>query len=332
MSFLSLFGGSKLALKVASSLTCMAAMTGWLLWDDKDCAPSVILEGHRRWVESIAFAPDGKTLVSAGGIYGIAGEAIVWDSSTRKKRCFLSGLHDLITCVTFSPDGTTMATASYDKTVKLWDTTNWRERFRIAENNTPVSHLAFSADSKVVVTGGLSGEVVRVWDVTTGEQKWSFPGSAPVAASTTQQIVAVCSDLRHVKLWDLSTRTERGLYAHPSPVAAMAFSPDGRTFATGCLDSTVYLWDTAGCQLRSVLRGHEYPVFAVAFSADGGLLASGCQDRSIKLWDLASGQERCTLHGHGGPVNALAFAPDGKLATCASLEKNVLLWNVNSSN
>ena len=117
------------------------------------------------------------------------------------------------------------------------------------------------------------------------------------------------------------------LEGHTDNVWSVAFSPDGKTLASGSWDQTVRLWAVETEQLRHILTGHTGEVNSVAFSPDGGTLASGSWDGTIRLWQPHTGQLKRTLTDHNGGIGTIAFSPDGKMLASASADQTVRLWN-----
>src|SRR6516162_4943192 len=112
---------------------------------------------------------------------------------------------------------------------------------------------------------------------------------------------------------DVATGKERAtLKGHTEVVTSVAYSPDGKTLASGSRDKTIKLWEVATGKEQATLKGHTGEVWSVAYSPDGKTLASGSWDATIKLWDVQTGQERATLKGHTRGVISVAYNPSSK--------------------
>lgn len=134
---------------------------------------------------------------------------------------------------------------------------------------------------------------------------------------------------------------ERGLRASLQEdsgyVYALAFSPDGKTLASGSDVATVQLWDAASGKKTGTFQGYgKSRVHALAFNPDGKTLASGSGDGTIRLWDLATGKITASLEGHAGALSSLSFSADGKILASGSThggtsDKTLHLWDVASA-
>ena len=117
------------------------------------------------------------------------------------------------------------------------------------------------------------------------------------------------------------------LEGHSSSVYSVAFSQDGKIVASGSVDKTIRLWDTATGKSLQTLEGHSGYVFSVAFSQDGKMVASGSYDKTIRLWDTATGKSLQMLEGHSSYVSSVAFSQDGKIVASGSSDKTIRLWD-----
>ncbi len=119
---------------------------------------------------------------------------------------------------------------------------------------------------------------------------------------------------------------------HAVAVLRVAYSPDGRYLASGCLDGTVTVWGRrTGQRLHCWKRGpdaHTAHIYGLAFSPDSRYLATGGNDRRILVWDLDGGTLRHRFEGHTHPITQLAFRPDGRHLASASEDGTVRLWDL----
>ncbi len=311
------------------------------------------LTGHENAVFGVAFSPDGRSLATAStdkriilwdvatgdpigtplegyaeGVYGLAfvsytsadvenwllasgggdGTVVLWNPFRRGHLTLeLVGHSERVDSVAFSPEGGTLASGGDDGSIILWDTTTWTETKRLQQEH-PVLDLSFSPNGKTLAT------------VSCG--RVSEEDSACIAGE--------------LRLWDIAKGKQIGatLAAHSERILAVAFSPNGKTLATGGYDGEVVLWTQVNGEFAPVSTGrHDNIVRSVAFSPDGAILASGDDSGWVALWDASSGTllENPYLP-HDRSVQSLAFSPDATTLTLATgtSDAKVMLWDLDS--
>ncbi len=239
--------------------------------------------------------------------------------------------HDgILESVSFSPDGKFIATASRDRTVKIWSLDGKKQLVKLEEHKGEgFNSVVFSPDGTLIATGSWD-KTAKIWS-RNGKLLHTLTGHKEavleVAFSPDSQLLATASWDNTVKIWSRDGKLLHTLTGHKDKVNSVTFSPDGKLIATVSWDKTVKLWNLDGKELRT-FTGHQDMIWSVSFSPDGKRIATASGDRTVKIWNL-DGKELQTLKGHQNGVNSVAFSPDGKLIATASGDKTVKLWNRN---
>ncbi|MBW4429243.1 MAG: AAA-like domain-containing protein [Nostoc desertorum CM1-VF14] len=254
-----------------------------------------------------------------------------------------SGHTAAVMAVDISPDSSLVASASMDRTIKLWR----RDGTLVATlkgHQGAVRAVKFSPDGRILASAS-EDSTIKLWQRDPKDASWrisrTFKGHTAsvwgVAFSPDGQTIASTSWDTTMRVWKRDGTLVRTFQGYKAGFLGVAFSPDGQTIAAANIDRTVKLWrqNSSGWQNANTLQplqGHTAWVMGIAFSPDGQTIASASEDTTVKLWqrDSTDGSYRLykTLIGHSAGVSRVAFSPNGQTIASASLDKTIKLWDI----
>ena len=217
--------------------------------------PQQTLENLPGKVTSVHFYEEGKHLLVASGVTGLAGYAALFDVDSGQLIREFQGHTDILYDAEFSPDGRWLATCGYDRTIVLWNAHTGQKRHQLTGHNGAVYDIGFSPDSRFLVSGS-ADDTCKVWRVEDAVRLDTLP--QPL-----------------------------------KEVYCCTFSPDGKTIVAGGADNNLRVWkfvSQEGSKINPMVVArfaHEGPVQRIAFNEDGTRLFSVGNDLTVKLWDTS---------------------------------------------
>ncbi len=331
------------------------------LWDANTGEFIKFLVGHTKSVNSIAFSPNGKTLMSAG-----TDGACLWDVNTSE---YIEDVPIPAVRAIFSPDGNTCVIVN-ESGISVWNAHTLQHLKSLTENEGledkysgkdigSIGSVAFSPDGNTIISCG--GNNIHLWDSHTNQLLNTLIGHLgsvnSVVFSPDGKTIASASNDRTIRLWNVNTREHiKTLMGHTDSVSCVVFRSNGDIIASGGNDRTIRLWNANTGELLKTLTGHIENVNTVVFSPDGTTIISGsgrlvyhgrgedqgtCEGQEIRLWNVNTAEHLRTLTAHTSVVNSVVFSPDGNTIASGSGHwagyestysdgEEIRLWNANT--
>lgn len=262
------------------------------------------LTGHKGWVTSLKVGVE-KTESGAEREFLISGSRdgsiIAWEITPKdftdedqewgKARRIYNSHSHFVEDLSLSQDSRYCLSASWDKTLRLWDLESGKSTVTFVDHEKDVLSCSFSADNRQIASGGMD-KTIKIWN-TVGDCKYTVQEDA-----------------------------------HTDWVSNVRFSPDTKNpvLATASWDGTIKIWDSNTMNLKNTFNGHTNAVLSLDFAQRSHYLASGGKDGNIMLWNVNEGSF-LKHKEHNAPINQVLFSPI-KYWIVAASDNGILVWNL----
>ncbi len=297
---------------------------------------------------ALAWAPDGKTLVSGTE----DGYMRVWDARTGALKLTI-GKYDFsenILSIAFSKDGKFIWGGDDNGKLRLWNVAmgalvrTYKQPDMETAHFRAVRALALSPDGKIIASGD-EDKVIILWDAATGAVLYTLNGHEgkvnSLAFSPDGNTLASGGE-DCMRLWDGHTGAPLGDITEDNDdsVTSVAWSPDGKTIALGRPQMRVFDFATKRITNKGKIPFIPFlgTVNSVAFSPDSKLLATGHgftdvagKDCAVRIWDPTTSEIKQTFRGHKYPTLKVAFSHDGKRLASLGGDGALKIWSVDGS-
>jgi WD40 repeat protein len=280
---------------------------------------------------SVAFSPDGRSLVAGNGEGDIHGWALPSGTPLFEP---IRGVHTSdIWRLVFDPTGHVFATGSSDSKSMLFDYPDGKVIGPAMQPEDKINGVAFSDDGKILFGGGADGSL-RLWDIMHGTLRSKTPSGHNAAiidlelSGAHNRIVTLGND-QLIRFWRLESMIPLSSDYEVAGEAAkgLAFSPDGHWLAAGDDAGNVELWTTGSQEPPMILSGHQQQVWALAFTPDGKNLLSGDRRGELRIWNTETGALEASTDAYPSPIWSISVNPDGTEFATAS-DAGLRLWDM----
>jgi len=321
------------------------------------------LEGHNGWVTSIAVPEPVQGSVSDTILSSARDRSVIqWDLGAKSADPFeygraargLRGHSHHVQDVTVSRDGQFALSASWDRSLRLWDLNYGRTEKVFTGHKGDVMSVAFSPDNRQIVSGGRD-KSIRLWN-TVGECKcvidestYQYPhtdwvSSIKFSPNPHNPVVVSASWDKTIKIWTIgkSFNLQATLVGHTGYINNITISPDGSLCASGGKDGTVMLWDLNEEKHLYSLDGGDI-IHSLSFSPNRFWLAAGT-DAGVRIFDLQSKRVESTLDKNSDPefhptndninpgCTSLSWSKDGSVLYSGYTDGLIRVWAVGGQN
>merc|ERR1712028_155486 len=229
------------------------------------------------------------------------GKLMVWEMNADAEgspgyaRRSMGGHSEAVQAVVLSSDGQFALSASWDKTMRLWDLATGVTARTFQGHTKDVFSVAFSGDNRQIVSGSRD-KTIKLWN-TLAECKYTI--------------------------------VEEN---HKDWISCVRFSPSAKNpLIVSCgWDKLIKVWNLNTCKLKTNMGGHTGVLYTITISPDGSLCGSGGKDGTAMLWDVNDGKHLYSLDANS-TINAMCFSPKNYWL-CAATDTSIKIWDLENKN
>jgi WD40 repeat protein/transcriptional regulator with XRE-family HTH domain len=281
--------------------------------------------GHTSRIYAVAYASDGKTILTAAQDTTIRW----WDVASGACLQVLIGHTNIINSVVFLPDGVQCVSASIDGSVHIWQLARGKVSATPFTCADGVVDVACSPDGEwlAVVPNKIAPRLINIH---TGQERLLERNRQRrvlrIAWSPDGTLIAISEEGCAIELWDAQTCTIRIVQRISGVGDAISFSPNSQYLGVGCTDRRILILHSLSGSCVQILVGHTDLIRSLSFSADSSIVLSGSTDSTARLWDTTSGRELRRFVSHSNYVFGTAFSPDEQYILIGSADHTARLW------
>lgn len=287
--------------------------------------------GDDRPLTGCSFSHDGALLATCAW----SGITKIWSMPQVSKQTTLKGHTERATDVVFSPVDNILATASADRTAKLWKSDG--SLLKSFDGHLDrLSRIAFHPSGKYLGTASFD-KTWRLWDIDAGTELLLQEGHSrsiyAICFHPDGSLAASCGLDSLVRVWDLRTgRSILAMEGHVKPVLGICFSPNGFRLASGGEDNTCRIWDLRKRKCEYTIPAHSNLISQVKYEPqEGYFLATSSFDTKAVVWSAQDFKPIKTLSGHESKVTGLDITADGQHIATVAHDRTIKIWSSRSN-
>lgn len=287
---------------------------------------------HRSPINSLAFSPNGKYVISGSSDSTVRLWTIEGQSDSLQLQAILTGHKSKVLSVAFSPDSTKIISASEDHTVRIWDTFSGKSLHILYGHSFSVTNVRYSPNGDQIASASLD-QTLRIWDSKTGSliRVLQTGPVTDLAFSPNGKQIAAVVDNKFVQVWDFKSGEPLfSLPNHSETVYTIAYSPDGKFLASAGKDKFINLWNIDNGELLFSIIGQNESIYSLVFSPNSNFLAFAGSSGSVYIWNIIEQKLFKKLTGHSSYILSIDYDQSGSKIASGGFDHSIHIWDVKS--